>query len=282
MVDQTTWISHFKKCQYSIWKFCYTAEDVSKSTEFLKQAVRDASRQLDSASYEIVVTKVARRQTRISTCPPENTGIGPPYSNTEPTASAIKKQRVESCQAPVRISNSKLINEDPNKLNGVHMKDMYTVAPVQQTKGYVPLHRRTSQQELQMREHVKRHYNMCVTLTLEDSVNPVERRTRIKEWMQVVHMIDNTFLVYKFDGNDDDDPISSPDHLPQEENDFKPWFVDRRVYLNKFCFLVRTSGTSNYSYLRGKLFNWNSARGKFIQFDTIKAKRVVPVGWFSG
>ena len=87
-----------------------------------------------------------------------------------------------------------------------------------------------------MREHVKRHYNMRVTLTLEDPENPVERRTRIKEWIQVVHMIDNTFLVYKFDGDDDDDPISLPDHLPQEEKDLEPWFVDRRVYLNKFCF----------------------------------------------
>ena len=47
-------------------------------------------------------------------------------------------------------------------------------------------------------------------------------------------------------------------------------------------FLVRTSGTSSYSYLRGKLFKWNSGRGNFIQFDTINAKRVVPIGWFSG
>ena len=70
------------------------------------------------------------------------------------------------------------------------MKDMYNVAPVQQTSGYVPLYRQANQQELRMREHIKRHYNMRVTLTLEDPENPVERRTCIKEWMQVVHMID--------------------------------------------------------------------------------------------
>ena len=35
-----------------------------------------------------------------------------------------------------------------------------------------------------------------------------------------------------------------------------------------------------YRYLRGKLFKWNSARGDYIQFDTIKAKRVAPIGWF--
>ena len=52
---------------------------------------------------------------------------------------------------------------------------------------------------------------MRVTLTLTDTEDSVERCTFIKEWMQVVHMVDNTFLVYKFDGDDDDDPISSPD-----------------------------------------------------------------------
>ena len=85
---------------------------------------------------------------------------------------------------------------------------MYTVAPVQRTSGYVPLHRQTDQQELQTREHVKWHYNMRVMLTLADPENHVERRLRIKKWMQVVHMIDNTFIVYKFDSEDDDDPIS--------------------------------------------------------------------------
>ena len=58
--------------------------------------------------------------------------------------------------------------------------------------------------------------------------------------------------------------------------------MDRRVHRNKFCFSVQTSGTSSYSYLRSKLYRWNSARGDFNKFDTIKAKRVVPIGWFSG
>ena len=48
--------------------------------------------------------------------------------------------------------------------------------------------------------------------------------------MQVVHMIDNTFLVYTFNSEDDDDSISSPDQLPHEESDLESWFVDRRVY----------------------------------------------------
>ena len=84
-----------------------------------------------------------------------------------------------------------------------------------------PLHRRTSQQELRMKEHVKRHYNIRVSLTLTDTEDSVERRTRIKEWMQVVHMIDNTFLVYKFNSDDDDDPISLPHQLPHEESDLE-------------------------------------------------------------
>ena len=162
------------------------------------------------------------------------------------------------------------------------MTDMYTVAPVQQTSGYVPLHKRTRQQELKLKEHVKKHYNMRVTLTLNDPVDKEERRTRIKEWIQVIHMIDNTFLVYKLNGEDDDDPIASPDQLPQEDSDLEPWFVDRRVHRNKFCFSVRTSGTSSYIYLRSKLYRWNSAKGNFIKFDKIKAKRVAPIGWFSG
>ena len=112
-------------------KIHYTAKDVSKSTKFLTQAARDASCQLDSASYEMVVTEVARRKIRPPPCPLVNTGTGLQHSNADPTASAIKKQRVESSQAPVRISNSKLINKDPNKLNGVQIKHMYTVAPVQ-------------------------------------------------------------------------------------------------------------------------------------------------------
>ena len=45
---------------------------------------------------------------------------------------------------------------------------------------------------------------------------------------------------------------------------------------------MSTSGISSYSYLRGKIFKWNNARGNYIQSDTIKAKRVVPIGWFSG
>ena len=158
---------------------------------------------------------------------------------------------------------------------------MYTVAPVQQMSGYVPLHKRTRQQELKLKEHLKRHYNMRVTITLNDPDDNVERRTRLKEWMQVIHMIDNTFLVYKFNGNDDDDPMSLPDQLPHEDSDLELWFVDRRVHRNKFCFSVQTSGTSSYSYLRSKLYRWNSARGNFIKFDTIKAKRVAPIGWFS-
>ena len=173
--------------------------------------MRDASCQLDRASYKTVVTKVAREKIRPNSSPVVNAGTGLQYDSAEPIALVIKKQQVERKHAPGRISNSKLIDEDPNKLNGVQMKDMYTVAPVQQTSGYVPLHRRTSQQELRMKEHVKRHYNMRVTLTLTDTEDSVERCTFIKEWMQVVHMVDNTFLVYKFDGDDDDDPISSPD-----------------------------------------------------------------------
>ena len=88
---------------------------------------------------------------------------------------------------------------------------------------------------------MKRHYNMRVTLTLNNPDDNVERRTRLKEWMQVIHMIDNTFLVYKFNGNDDDDPISLPDQLPHEDSDLEPWFLDRRVHRNKFCFSVQTS-----------------------------------------
>ena len=105
----------------------------------------------------MVVTEVTRRKIRLLPCPLANIATGLKYSNAEPTASAIKKQRVESRQAPVRISNSKFINEDHNKLNRVQMKDMYTVAHVQQMSGYVPLHRQTSQKELRMREHVKWH-----------------------------------------------------------------------------------------------------------------------------
>ena len=110
--------------------------------------MRDASCQLDRASYKTVVTKVAREKIRPNSSPVVNAGTGLQYDSAEPIALVIKKQQVERKHAPGRISNSKFIDEDPNKLNGVQMKDMYTVAPVQQTSGYVPLHRRTSQQEL--------------------------------------------------------------------------------------------------------------------------------------
>ena len=85
-----------------------------------------------------------------------------------------------------------------------------------------------------MKEHVKQHYNMRVTLSLNDPESPTEQRKCIKEWMQVVHMIDNTFLVYKFKGRDEDKPIASLDQLPMEEDDLDPWFVDHRVYQNIF------------------------------------------------
>ena len=40
--------------------------------------------------------------------------------------------------------------------------------------------------------------------------------------MQVVHTIDNTFLVYKFEGDNEDDLISLSDQL----EDLGQWFVD--------------------------------------------------------
>ena len=104
---------------------------MSKSTEFLAQAVRNASCQLDCASYEMVVTEVARGQVRPPPFPVVNARTDLQSGSADPTASAIKKQQVERKQAPVRISTSRLIDEDPNKLNGVQMKDMYTIAPVQ-------------------------------------------------------------------------------------------------------------------------------------------------------
>mgnify|MGYP001337665653 CR=1 FL=1 len=84
-----------------------------------------------------MVTEVAREQIRPNLSPAVNAGTALQYDSAEPIASAIKKQRVERKHAPARISNSKVIEEDPSKLNGVQMKDMYTVAPVHQMRGYV-------------------------------------------------------------------------------------------------------------------------------------------------
>ena len=95
---------------------------------------------------------------------------------------------------------------------------------------------------------------MRVTLTLKDPEDLAERRRCIKEWMQVVYMIDNTFLIYKFEGRDEDKLLAFPNQLPQEESELEPWFVDRRVYQNRFCFSVRTLGALTYGYLCGKLF----------------------------
>ena len=127
-------------------KIHYTAKDERKSTEFLTRAVKAASSQLDCASYDAVVTDMTREQIKPKLSSAANDGNAMQCDSVEPTASVTKKQKVEKTQVPAQISNSKLIDEDPNKLNGVQMKGMYTVAPVQQMSGYVPLHKRTRQQ----------------------------------------------------------------------------------------------------------------------------------------
>ena len=100
---------------------------------------------------------------------------------------------------------------------------------------------------------------MRVTLTLKNSECSQERQEKIHEWLQVLHLIDNTVLICKFNSEDEDDPLSSPDHLPQSYEEMAEWFVDGRVVQGKFCFSVCTSGTSSYGRLHSKLRKWNEA-----------------------
>ena len=258
-------------------KLAFMTEDKSASQAFLKEAMKLAESEFVPDSYCKINAELPWTSHEKLDGNEENSEKNNNGQNHERVGGA-KKQKLE---IKPRVSNAKLLGVDPNSLNGVQMKEMYMEAPAEPTNEYVPLHRRTTAKRMGMREHIKRHYNMRVTLTLRDPDDSVERRQSIKEWMQVVHMIDNTFLIYKFESTDDDEPLASPDQLPQEFDDLSQWFVDCRVYRNKFCFSARTSGTSTYGYLRGKLFKWNSERNNYIQFDTIRAQRVVPIGWFS-
>ena len=132
-----------------------------------------------------------------------------------------KKQRIE----PVRranISNSKLLDVDPQNLNGIQMETMYIDATGEERNSYVPLHQRTPAQKLKMREHTKRHYNMRVTLTLKDPEDSAEQRRCIKEWMQVVYMIDNTFLIYKFEGRTKTNRLPCPINYHRRSPSWNP------------------------------------------------------------
>ena len=155
-------------------------------------------------------------------------------------------------------SNSKLLQANPDNLNCVHVQKMMTPDTLSGTvvNANVPpakIDKRSSQ----LIGLVKRHYNIRVTLMLKNSESYQEQQEKIREWIQVLHLINNTVLIYKFNSGDEDDPLSSPDHLPQSYKDLTDWFVDGRVVQEKFCFLVRTSGTSLYGGLRSKLRRWN-------------------------
>ena len=111
-----------------------------------------------------------------------------------PSRRIVARQlRISFMASEVRVSNSKLLQLDPNKLNGVQMNEMYTTALCEATSAFVPLHKRTKTKEFRMKEQIKRHYNMRVMLTLKNPEDSEERRQCIKEWTQVLYMIDNNF-----------------------------------------------------------------------------------------
>ena len=81
-------------------KIHYTTEDESKSLEFLTQAVKAASNQLDRESYKTVVTKAISEQHKPTVSSAATAGNSLKDDRVEPMASAMKKQRLEKPQAP--------------------------------------------------------------------------------------------------------------------------------------------------------------------------------------
>ena len=119
--------------------------------------------QLTLYSYETVVTARARQKIQSH----RQLQMRP---QQEKNTLSISEEKRTSPHKTVPISNSRILEADPNKLNGVQIEEMYSKAPLQ-NQGFVPLHQH-KRQDVEIKQLLKQHYNMRVTLTLKDPKVP--------------------------------------------------------------------------------------------------------------